>query len=217
MVVENPEGKLRQLFRSARVASLSMLLACLESKSRVTVFRYLKSVGYLTSFTHGNTYYSLTDIPAFDIHGLWFFKGIGFSRLGNLKPTVKNLVEKSETGLTHEELRDMLKVRVHNALLELVKAQEIKREDIDKKYVYLSVNATIAGRQRDSRGHKPSAKFPTNIEAILIFVEIIKDPAADHEKISSRLKRKGHKVGVSVIHNLLEYHGLLKKSPDTTR
>lgn len=216
MVVENPEGKLRKLIRSAKVVSLSMLLACLESKSRVTAFRHLKSIGYLTSFTHGNIYYSLTDIPTFDMHGLWFFKGIGFSRLGKLKPTVNYLVENSETGLTHEELRDILKVRVHNTLLELVKAQVIKREDIDKKYVYLSANTTIADRQRNSRGHNPSAKFPTNIEAILILVEIIKDPTVAHEKISSRLKSKGHKIGVAVIHNLLEFHGLLKKSQDTS-
>ena len=217
MVVENPEKKLRRFFQSVRVASLSMLLACLESKSRVTAFRYLKSVGYLTSFTHSNTYYSLADIPQFDAHGLWFFKGIGFSRFGKLKPTVKNLIEQSDAGLTHEELRDILKVRVHNALLNLVKTEEIKREDIGKSYVYLSANVATKARQRDGRIHKPSAKFPTDMEAILILVEIIKEPTASLEKIASRLKRKGHKTGVVVIHNLLEYHGLLKKSQDTTR
>jgi hypothetical protein len=119
---------LKKLFKKARVATLDELFEVLETRSRVTVFRRLKEMGYLSSFTHNGRYYTLTELPDFDERGLWFFRNIGFSRAGTLKETTFELVETSFEGRTHEELKNLLRVRVHNTLLTLVREGRIGRE-----------------------------------------------------------------------------------------
>ena len=76
---------LRRRFRRRAVLQLSELLRTLRTRSRMTAFRRLKEVGYLCSYTHARRYYTLTNIPQFDEHGLWFHQGVGFSRAGTLK------------------------------------------------------------------------------------------------------------------------------------
>jgi hypothetical protein len=52
--------------------------------SSISVRRFLKGVGYYSSFTHNSMWYTLHSIPSFNRRGLWFYEGIGFSRHGNL-------------------------------------------------------------------------------------------------------------------------------------
>ena len=51
--------------------------------SSVTLRRDLKTLRTLTSYTHRGSYVTLPDIPVFDNLGIWFFKGIGFSKFKN--------------------------------------------------------------------------------------------------------------------------------------
>jgi len=46
----------------------------------MSVFRRLSALGYLSSFNHDGRYYTLDDIPDFDINGLWHFQGVFFSK-----------------------------------------------------------------------------------------------------------------------------------------
>jgi len=215
MVAESPNESLEKLFRQFKIATLAALFVCLKTKARVTVFRHLKASGYLTSFTHGNRYYSLNEIPKFDELGIWFFKGVGFSRNGRLKPTIIHLIENSVAGYSHDELRDILKTKSHNSLLQLASAKEIQRERVEKQFVYLSANENKRNKQLRERARRSSRLFPSDTQAVLIFVELIKDCSADPQTVSSRLLNKGHKVKTAMITNLLEHHGLLKKSPVT--
>lgn len=74
------DERLIRLFRRRLVVEVGALFETLGTRSRMTVFRRLKRVGYLTSYTHAGRYYTLLEIPRFDEFGLWFHQQIGFSR-----------------------------------------------------------------------------------------------------------------------------------------
>src|SRR6266550_3561358 len=116
---------LHKLFRTRPVALLSDLRKALQTPSRTTVFRVLSSVGYLASYSHAGRYYTLKRIPQFDPRGLWHYRQIGFSSQRTLRATLVHLVETSPAGQTHEELQDVLLLRVHNTLRLLVRAREL--------------------------------------------------------------------------------------------
>ena len=119
---------LRKLVKKRSVFDLDALFDALGTRSRMTVFRRLQQVGYLSSFTHGGRFYTLENIPQFDEFGLWFHRDIGFSQAGTLKETVVLQVEKTPEGRTHEELQHLLRVRAHNTLLKLLRQGRIGRE-----------------------------------------------------------------------------------------
>jgi len=71
-----------ELFRKEKVMSLKQLADRLNCSER-TVQRQLKKWRTYTSYNQNGRYYVLPDIPRFDEHGLWRYKGIFFSRYGN--------------------------------------------------------------------------------------------------------------------------------------
>lgn len=142
---------LERLFRRSPVVDLDRLCRTLKTDSRMSVFRRLKDLDYLSSYTHAGGYYTLAEIPQFDEHGLWFVQGVGFSRAGTLKNTLRELIEDAEAGRTHPELRQLLGVRVHNTLLDLVHETQIARERIERMYLYVSAESKRASRQMSRR------------------------------------------------------------------
>ncbi len=105
-----------KMFRKKYIVTIDELFHVLDTHSRMSVFRRLKPIGYLTSFTDAGRYYTLPDIPKFDPLGLWFYQGVGFSRAGTLKSTVIDLVNLSEAGMTPTEALNLLRLRVPNSL-----------------------------------------------------------------------------------------------------
>jgi len=67
---EEAQQALRRLIRRTSVADMAALCEVLGTRSRMTVFRRLKEIGYRTSFTHAGRYYTLADIPEFEELGL---------------------------------------------------------------------------------------------------------------------------------------------------
>ena len=129
---------LTRLFQRQSIADLATLSDALETSSRMSVFRRLSALGYLSSYSHDGRFYTLRNIPPFDQDGLWCYQGVGFSRDGSLKATVERLVEQSDAGRTHPELHVRLQVRVHNTLLDLVEGRHIGRETVRGHYLYVS-------------------------------------------------------------------------------
>ena len=149
--VESRRALLR-LFRKRPFVTLDTLLETLQTRSRMSVFRRLSAIDYLTSYSHAGRYYTLREIPEFDEGGLWHHLGVSFSRYGSLKSTVEHIVKDSEAGNTHPELELSLRVRVHNTLLDLVEAGCIGRVPLDRYFLYVSAKrrkakAQVARRQ----------------------------------------------------------------------
>ena len=139
---------LKNLFRRTPIVQLDALCRALKTRSHMSVFRRMKPLGYLTSYTHRSSFYTLRDIPRFDEFELWFYGNVGFCQSGTVKAAVKELVNKSEAGRTQQELQNILRVRVQNTLLDHARAKRIERKALGKRnWLYLSADATRAARQ----------------------------------------------------------------------
>ena len=147
LMSEQARDRLWKLLRRRRVVALRDLCEAVGTQSRMTVFRRLREVGYRTSFTHRGQYYTLAELPEFDEWGLWFHGDIGFSQSGTLKETAAVQVEQASDGRTHGELSYLLRVRVHNPLLDLVHEGRIGREHYRGQHLYVSANADRAAEQ----------------------------------------------------------------------
>ena len=79
----NPQKNVVTLFRKRRVVTMDDLREVVGSSSRMTVFRRLSQIEYISSYTHAGRYYTLYDIARFDSDGLWFYDDIGFSQKGS--------------------------------------------------------------------------------------------------------------------------------------
>ena len=62
--------ELRSLLMRTKIATLDELKQALGSSVDVTVFRKIKPLDYLPSYSHRGRYYTLRDIARFDEDGL---------------------------------------------------------------------------------------------------------------------------------------------------
>ena len=207
------------LFRRQPVADLSTLLATLETRSRMSVFRRLALVGYLSSCSHAGRYYTRRDIPQFDQDGLWFHQGVLFSRHGTLKSTVERLVEVADDGRTHPELQLRLCVRVQNTLLDLVQEQRLGREALGRQYLYVSRDparsAAQVARRHEPAGRRARSPEPLATSAVVeILLEVIHTARAtlDATSIAARLRAAGRSVLVEQVQEVFDRYGLVKKT-----
>ena len=178
---------------------LPAILALLDTTSRMSAFRRLRELDYISSYSHGGRYYTLPSVANFDSDGLWFCDDVGFSQFGNLKETVIQLVEQSIAGKTHVELEKQLRLRVHNTLLDLVRSKKITREAFEGVFVYLSTSVNRAQQQIAHRheGRRDSTQevLPDGI-VIEVVAEIIRSNRVqiDQSTILSRLAARGIRI-----------------------
>lgn len=222
--VESRRALLR-LFRKRLVVTLNPLLETLRTGARMSVFRRLSSLDYLTSYSHAGRYYTLRDIPEFDEKGLWHHLGVSFSRHGSLKNTVEHIVNDSEAGQTHPELEIILGVRVHNTLLDLVEEERIGRVPLERYFLYVSgkrrmAKAQIQRRREDLKREaaEPEEKPATEV-VIEVLLEIIHGAKVQAEPlaIAARLAARGISVSAAQVGAILEEHGVKKTAKFRSR
>jgi hypothetical protein len=146
-------SELARLLHTKTIATMPQLKKALGTSSDATIFRKLKELSYLTSYTHSGRYYTLADIPVFDDQGLWFFRGAGFSRYGTLLSTAEALIGRSEAGWYENELTAVLQVSVKEALLGLVRQGRVAREKVGGRYLYATVDRRARKKQVLGRKH----------------------------------------------------------------
>jgi hypothetical protein len=212
---------IERLLRRRRVADLVELRRAIAASGR-TVFRVLGRLGYLSSYSHAGGYYTLREIPKFDDHGLWFVGEVRFSKYGTLRATLVILVRESPAGRTHEELSEILGLRVHDTLHSLVEAHVLGREQVDAVYVYVDGVAEKAAAQLAARhelGGSPSAASPAPplpsldpARVIAALLVVIHKPRASATTIADELREHGLGVTDEQIENLFAQYGLGKKT-----
>lgn len=214
---EQSRRALLRLFRKHQIAELDTLFKVLETNSRMSVFRRLSDLGYLSSYSHAGRYYTILEIPEFDQDGLWVCRGVRFSRLGSLKETVEHLVSTSPAGQTHHELEIRLGVRVHNTLLDLVKTDRIGRERHFGEFLYVSAKRGVAREQVARRRAEVAAgplrgAGPLKPVVLDVLVEAIHRAGVepDARAIALGLARRGTRVSVEEVDAILEAYGLKK-------
>jgi hypothetical protein len=62
---------LRKLLLHAKIATMPDLKRALGTGVGLTVFRKLKELDYVTSYSHGGRFYTLREIARFGADGLW--------------------------------------------------------------------------------------------------------------------------------------------------
>lgn len=210
---------LAALFRRTPVVDLDALRRALRTSSRTTVFRALRAVGSLTSFSHTGRYYTLTRIPRFDARGLWWSHDIGFSTHGTLRRTLVQLVEVSPAGQTHDELRTVVRLRVHDTLRLLVRAGAIVRAPWPDGSVYLSASPDVAAAQRRKRQQADvSAPVALDVAQVIdVLVDVIRHPQNDAAAVARRLRAAGHPVPTEQVEAVFARYELKKTARSPSR
>jgi hypothetical protein len=129
------------LFRRRRMATMPELKAALGTSVDVTVFRKLREVDYLSSYSHRGMFYALLASAEFDERGLWSCRGVHFSRFGSLVDTVEQFVSRADRGFFAGELAAELKVQTKEPLLKLVAAHRLVRVKMSGRFLYCSREA----------------------------------------------------------------------------
>jgi hypothetical protein len=154
---------LRKLLLRDKVATLPDLKHALGTDVDLTVFRKLKQLDYLTSYSHGGRFYTLREIARFGADGLWFGEPAWFSRYGTLLATAEAFIRNSAAGYFAEELAALLHVGAQDALRHLVQQKRIARELISGLFLYTSTDPATRQRQRLTR--RSSQSVPTVVDA----------------------------------------------------
>jgi hypothetical protein len=139
--VEFSIDPLVELFYQKTIATMKEMIHALGGASRRTVFRKLKKLPYITSYSHRGGYYSLNTIAQFDELGIWCHDDVCFSSYGTLVLTVENIVENSEHGHYVDELDTVLRVGTKDTLRRLVYDARIFRQRLAGQFLYCSADA----------------------------------------------------------------------------
>jgi len=216
MLPPKQSGKvLVKMFRNKYIANLDELFDVIDTRSRMSVFRRLKPLGYLSSFTDAGSFYTLQDIPKFDTLGLWFYQDVGFSRAGTLKSTVIDIVNLSEAGKTPTELLNLLRLKVanslHNTLSGLIKGKHLKRHRLQGLALYTSVDSDIAAKQIAARGEKIKSGLPVpTVVSIAVLVEALRAGKilVPPSTVAARLNAQGMTISVDQVEQIFSQYGL---------
>ena len=156
-------NSLRKLLLHDKIATLPDLKRALGSDVDLTVFRKLKELDYLTSYSHGGRFYTLREIARFGTDGLWSCEAAWFSRYGTLLATAEAFIGSSVAGYFAEELSAILHVGAQDALRHLVQQKRIARELVSGLFLYTSTDPAIRQRQRLTR--RGNQSVPTVVDA----------------------------------------------------
>jgi hypothetical protein len=174
--------RLRKLLLSKKIATLPELKQALGTTVDTTVFRKLKELSYLSSYSHRGRYYTLAEIPQFDPHGLWSFQSVWFSRWGTLVLSAETLVNPASQGYFANELQQLLHVEVKDALLHLVEQERIARQLVTGLFLYCSSDPTVRRRQllarqalSDIPGSAAAEVSPEELKASLVLFSSLLD------------------------------------------
>jgi hypothetical protein len=205
---------LRQRLQRHKLATLAELKQALGTDVAVTVFRKLKELDYLTSYSHRGRYYTLRDIARFDTEGLWSHDSVWFSRHGTLLATAQHFVNHAAQGYFAEELASALHVEVHDALRQLVLRRQIARQGLSGLYLYTAADPSTRQRQLYSRRSRQAVPTLTDASRLQVAPEQLQAAIILFYSLLDEQQRRLYagleslKLGHGGDHQLAEFLGL---------
>jgi len=207
---KTPDQKLISAFQENKCWMIQPLAERMNY-SIPSVRRFLAKTGYFSSFTHNGKWYTLASIPRFSSKGLWFYRDIGFSRHGPLTHALVNLVEKSTSGMTADQLGQLLRCRCHAVLVQLCRKEQLQRQKHGGSYVYLAIDPVKADVQEKAL-QTEHAPLPAEL-AVQILVAFIQNPGVDLKLLAKSVSQKTRtRISTEQIRMLFDAHGLKKKA-----
>ena len=165
---------LRQHLRRHKIADLPELKRVLGTRTDLTVFRKLKLLNYLASYTHRGRFYTLPEIAHFDDRGLWSHEGVWFSRHGTLLATVEIFVKQSLQGYYAQELADELHAEVQQPLRQLVAQQRLARIEVQGQFLYTAIESSPRRKQIFARRNAQAVPVAVDSAAVQASPEELK-------------------------------------------
>src|SRR5260370_33701191 len=154
-LIFDPQALRKHLLRH-KIATMPELKEALGTTANLTVFRKLKPLDYLASYTHRGRYYALRETARFDDAGLWSHDAVWFSRHGTLVTTIESFVHQSPRGSFADELADTLHAEVQDPLHDLGRAERLARSEVAGRFLYTSPESRQARDQIRTRQTAPS-------------------------------------------------------------
>jgi hypothetical protein len=218
-VVKFNDEKLKSVFNfleDIRVFILDQLMASLKC-SMPTARLKLKQWQAYTSYNQNSRYYALPTVPHFDENGLWFYKNIFFSQYGNLRDTVVHLINNSPSGLTGNEIGDLVNLSPRSFLHHFREVVGIQRQKVEGVYAYYSDDP---GRYKVQFQNRSGAVVSagerlSDADAVIILAALIKQHGLGLEDIMELPEVRRRNLPRPVIGEFLDRHDLLKKTSDT--
>ena len=187
--------------------------------SIATVRRRIKEWEAHTSYNGNGGYYALPDVARFDEYGVWECRKALFCKHGSLRASIEHLVSESEAGLSALEVGEMLRVpaqTIQTVLSAHMEQMATRREKIKGLNIYFSDKTGVFNKQRAAREvvltKSAQLDIPSDAEAVVILVELIKHPGDTVERLVRRVRRRAVKVSIDKARNLLIYHGIKKNA-----
>jgi hypothetical protein len=163
----DPQALRKHLLRH-KIATLPELKSALGTATDLTVFRKLKFLDYLSSYTHRGRYYALRETARFDDAGLWSRDAVWFSRYGTLVATIEAFANQSPRGWFADELADTLHAEVQDPLRGLVRAGRLRRFEVAGRFLYTSADSWPARDQLRTR--QTARSVPLVVDASVLQV-----------------------------------------------
>jgi hypothetical protein len=165
---------LRKHLRRHKIATLPELKSVLGTTADLTVFRKLKLLDYLSSYTHRGRYYALRETTRFDSAGLWSHDAVWFSCYGTLVSTIEAFVNQSPRGWFADELADTLHAEVQDPLHDLVRAERLRRSAVAGRFLYTSADSRQARHQLRTRQTAQSVPLVADASALQVAPDELK-------------------------------------------
>jgi len=196
------------------IGELASVLTCSIPNARLKI----KQWQAYTSYNRNGKYYTLPQVPNFNQHGLWRYKEVAFSKQGNLKKTIIHLVTASPAGLSGRQLGELLGLSPQSFLHHFRRCPGIYREKHNGVFIYFSDTDEVCEKQVQQRSfliHRSAIITVSDPEAVMILVAIIRQHGISAKEILALPEIKKSKMKLANIEGFMEYHGLLKKIPDS--
>jgi hypothetical protein len=210
-------AKITRLLKSNVVMSLSELRQALDNRPRSSLYRDLKKLPLITSYSHSGQYHALKSATKFNQHQLWFFNGVAFSAHGTLKATLVSMITETDAGMTPNELKTRLRVNVQNRLAELIKSELVARILLpQQRYLYVSKDEVKAATQLQNRlTLQVLPPLPAESVQIDILLAVIHHfpQRPDETMLAAQFKKEDVKIDERDIASVFSHYELKKNRP----
>ena len=166
---------LEERFKEFKVLTLDQV-SKMHGCSIRTVQRQFAALAVLRSYNRNSRYCTLPDIPKFNTDGIWEYQEIRFSKYGDLRKTVKQLIVNSECGLSGSEIGDIVGLLPRSFMYHFREMDGIFRDKVSGVYVYFSNDPSLYARQNSKRDQVSNMKKISDALAVQLLIAYIKYP-----------------------------------------
>ncbi|MCP4393653.1 MAG: hypothetical protein GY804_05225 [Alphaproteobacteria bacterium] len=203
---------IKNLFNEHKILSLSEVAEKYDYSIR-TIQRKFAALSVLKSYNKNSRYFTLPEIPEFNQHGIWFHEDIYFSKHGDLRSTVQNLICTSESGLNGNEIGEIVNLLPRSFMHHFRNIEGIFRDKYDGVFIYFSNDPEVYKNQSINRNQSISMKEISDANAVKLLVEYIKNPDLSSEELSITLmNRTKTNLSPSMILDFFSFYGIVKKN-----